>query len=253
MFENLASYLMRRCSFELWTKVLGHGNEWRQQLIDHLLSVIHVRQHETDEVAVTIKALVAADLSDEVISIVEKLIKENSAYAENESLQNLFILTAMKVRHPRLMHFIITFQCYNYIDIATIAIRNHFHAEAFAMLKKVSDKIAAIQVLIENEPGLSYAYQFAEYCQTAAVWSILGNAQLDSNLVNEAIESYIKAKDSSAYNKVVAKAHGPGSYQHLQRYLRMAELNAFDSLKYNLIALDSSNFTRINGQTYNHN
>ena len=235
LFESLASYLMRRCSLELWTKVLSHENEWRQQLISQLLAVIHVRQNETDEVTITIKALVAANLSKEVISIIEKLITENLAYAENESLQNLLILTAMKVRHSRLMHFVTTLQSYNFIDIAAIAIRNRFQAEAFTILKKVEDKIAAILVLIKNEPSLSYAYQFAEFCQTPAVWSMLGNAQLESHMINEAIDSYIKAKDSSMYNKVIAKAHGPGSYQHLQRYMRMAELNTFDSLRTNFL------------------
>lgn len=50
------------------------------------------------------------------------------------------------------------------------------------------------------------AYEFAERCNEAAVWSQLGRAQLQRDLVKEAIDSYIKAVDPSAYMEVVNAA-----------------------------------------------
>ncbi len=54
--------------------------------------------------------------------------------------------------------------------------------------------------------NLDRAYEFAEKCNEPAVWSQLGRAQLQKNLVKEAIDSYIKADDPSQYMEVVEVA-----------------------------------------------
>lgn len=46
------------------------------------------------------------------------------------------------------------------------------------------------------------AYEFAERCNEPPVWSQLAKAQLQKGLVKEAIDSYIKADDPSAYMEV---------------------------------------------------
>ena len=59
-----------------------------------------------------------------------------------------------------------------------------------------------LQVLIEHIGNLDRAYEFAERCNEPAVWSQLAKAQLQKGLVKEAIDSYIKADDPSAYMEV---------------------------------------------------
>ena len=66
------------------------------------------------------------------------------------------------------------------------------------------------QVLIENVQNLDRAYEFAERCNEAAVWSLLAKAQLQKNMVKEAIDSYIKADDPSTYTEVVEAANREG-------------------------------------------
>lgn len=61
---------------------------------------------------------------------------------------------------------------------------------------------AAVQVLIEHIGNLDRAYEFAERCNEPPVWSQLAKAQLQKGLVKEAIDSYIKADDPSAYMEV---------------------------------------------------
>lgn len=61
-------------------------------------------------------------------------------------------------------------------------------------------------MLIEHIGNLDRAYEFAERCNEPAVWSQLGRAQLQRCLVKEAIDSYIKAVDPSAYMEVVNAA-----------------------------------------------
>ena len=66
------------------------------------------------------------------------------------------------------------------------------------------------QVLIENIQNLDRAYEFAERCNDPQVWSLLAKAQLDKEMVKEAIDSYIKADDPSAYMEVVDAAKSSG-------------------------------------------
>lgn len=66
------------------------------------------------------------------------------------------------------------------------------------------------------------AYEFAERCNEPAVWSQLGRAQLQRDLVKEAIDSYIKAVDPSAYMEVVNAAsknskHAAAHYSSVSR------------------------------------
>lgn len=65
-------------------------------------------------------------------------------------------------------------------------------------------------MLIEHITNLDRAYEFAERCNESAVWSQLARAQLQQNLVKEAIDSFIKADDPTAYIDVVATAHETG-------------------------------------------
>jgi clathrin heavy chain len=52
---------------------------------------------DPEDVSVTVKAFMAADLPNELIELLEKLVVEGSAFSENRNLQNLLILTAIKV------------------------------------------------------------------------------------------------------------------------------------------------------------
>jgi clathrin heavy chain len=103
---------------------------------------------------------------------------------------------------------------------------------------------------------LDRAYEFAERCNEPAVWSQLAKAQLQQGLVKEAIDSFIKADDPSAYIDVVETSHKTGmlrtkrefnyvigllfkflmmlcmiteSWEDLVRYLQMARKKARES------------------------
>ena len=135
---------------------------------------------------------------------------------------------------------------YDAPDIANIAIGSELYEEAFAIFKKFEVNSSAVQVLldlilvyiccvcievflypfvqvlIENVANLDRAYEFAERCNEPAVWSQLGKAQLQQAMVKEAIDSYIKADDPSAYLDVVDTASKTDSWEDLVRYLQMA-------------------------------
>ena len=135
------------------------------------------------------------------------------------NLQNLLILTAIKADKTKVMEYINRLDNYDAPDIANIAIGSELYEEAFAIFKKFEVNSSAVQVLIENVNNLDRACEFAERCNRPAVWSQLGKAQLQQAMVKEAIDSYIKADDPSAYLDVVDTATRTDSWEDLVRYL----------------------------------
>jgi tetratricopeptide (TPR) repeat protein len=113
------------------------------------------------------------------------------------------------------MEYINRLDNYDAPDIANIAINNQLYEEAFAIFKKFDVNTSAIQVLIDHVANLDRAYEFAERCNEPAVWSQLAKAQLQQGLVKEAIDSFIKADDPSAYIDVVETAHKTGDFLFL--------------------------------------
>lgn len=66
-------------------------------------------------------------------------------------------------------------------------------------------------------------------CNEPPVWSQLARAQLQQGLVKEAIDSFIKADDPSAYVDVVETTHRTSHWEDLVRYLQMARKKARES------------------------
>ena len=139
------------------------------------------------------------------------------------------ILTAIKADKTKVMEYINRLDNYDAPDIANIAIGSQLYEEAFAIFKKFEVNSSAVQVLIENVSNLDRAYEFAERCNEPAVWSQLGKAQLQQKMVKEAIDSFIKADDPSAYLDVVETASNTESWEDLVRYLQMARKKSRDT------------------------
>lgn len=227
----------------------------QQVLIHYNTLFVHTQVVQTalsetqdpEEISVTVKAFMAADLPNELIELLEKIVLDNSSFSEYRNLQNLLILTAIKADRSRVGEYINRLDNYDAPDIASIAIANELYEEAFAIFKKFDVNTSAIQVLLDNVKNLDRAYEFAERCNEPAVWSLLAKAQLDKGMVKEAIDSYIKADDGSNYMEVVRVCTGSGQaaaateagdadsdtstmhYEDLVRYLTMAKQKARDS------------------------
>ncbi|KAG9509753.1 Clathrin heavy chain 1, partial [Fragariocoptes setiger] len=229
LFKTEARYLVKRRDPELWAQVLQDTNPYRRQLIDQVVQTALSETQDPEDVSVAVKAFMSADLPNELIELLEKIVLDNSVFADHRNLQNLLILTAIKADRTRVMDYINRLDNYDAPDIAGIAITSELYEEAFAIFKKFEVNTSAIQVLIENIKNLDRAYEFAERCNEPAVWSLLAKSQLSEGLVKEAIDSYIKAGDPTNYKDVVATAHQHGSWEDLVRYLQMARKKARES------------------------
>ncbi|XP_076364497.1 LOW QUALITY PROTEIN: clathrin heavy chain 1-like [Tachypleus tridentatus] len=229
LFKSEARYLVRRKDQELWAEVLNDTNPFRRQLIDQVVQTALSETQDPEDISVTVKAFMTADLPNELIELLEKIVLENSAFSDHRNLQNLLILTAIKADRTRVMEYINRLDNYDAPDIANIAIGSELFEEAFAIFRKFDVNISAVQVLIEHIQNLDRAYEFAERCNEPAVWSQLAKAQLDQGLVKEAIDSFIKAGDPSSYMDVVQTAHKTENWEDLVRFLQMARKKARES------------------------
>ncbi|KAF5272050.1 hypothetical protein FQR65_LT05031 [Abscondita terminalis] len=229
LFKSEARYLVKRREAEMWAEVLNENNPYRRQLIDQVVQTALNETQDPEDISVTVKAFMTADLPNELIELLEKIVLDSSVFSDHRNLQNLLILTAIKADATRVMDYINRLDNYDAPDIANIAINNHLYEEAFAIFKKFDVNTSAIQVLIDQVNNLDRAYEFAERCNEPAVWSQLAKAQLNQGLVKEAIDSYIKADDPSAYMDVVETASKNNSWEDLVRYLQMARKKARES------------------------
>lgn len=174
-----------------------------------------------EQVSVTVKAFMTANLPHELIELLEKIVLQNSAFSNNPNLQNLLILTAIKADKTRVMDYINRLDHFDGPAVGDIAIGSELYEEAFAIFKKFNQHLPAVKVLVENIQSLARAQEYATKVDLPEVWSLVAKAYLQQGDVVEAINSYLKAKDSNDYVEVIDAAHRTGNYSELVQYLRM--------------------------------
>ncbi|KXS18347.1 clathrin heavy chain [Gonapodya prolifera JEL478] len=222
MFKHQARYLVKRRSPELWQSVLNNDNPYKRQIVDQVVGTALPDTQDPEDVSITVKAFMAADLPNELIELLEKLVLENSAFSDNRNLQNLLILTAIRADRSRVMDYVTRLNNYDAPDIAGIAITNTLFEEAYAIYKKYEQHLEAVKVLIENLDHVDRAYEYAEKVDKPDVWSRLAKAQLDHARVKDAIDSYIKADDPTNFIEVISVAERENKFDDLVRFLLMA-------------------------------
>ncbi|KAJ3329008.1 hypothetical protein HDU76_008837 [Blyttiomyces sp. JEL0837] len=222
MFKHQARYLVKRRDPDLWNLALQPDNAYRRSLVDQVVATALPETQDPEDVSITVKAFMAADLPNELIELLEKLVLEGSAFSDNRNLQNLLILTAIKADKTRVMDYITRLENFDAPDIANIAVGSELFEEAFYIYKKYDQHVNAITVLIANIGNLDRAYEFADKVDKAEVWSKLAKAQLDTLRFKDAVDSYIKADDPSNWAEVIEVAKTTEKYDDLVRFLQMA-------------------------------
>lgn len=126
LFKLQAKYLVERKSPELWARVLDPANETRRKTIDQTISSALPECTNSDEVTVTVKAFIQAELHSELIELLEKIVLHRSEFAQARNLQNLLILTAIRADKTRVMDYINRLTCYNGPEIAKVALGEEY-------------------------------------------------------------------------------------------------------------------------------
>jgi clathrin heavy chain len=222
LFRHQASYLVERQNAELWATVLDPENANRQNLVDQVISTALPNTKNPDDVSETVRAFMAADLPEQLIELLEKIVIQNSEFSEDPNLQNLLLLTAIKADKSRVMDYINRLDKYDAPELAVIAISSELFEEAFTIYDKFKLFEEGISVLITKVGDLDRAYEYAERIDKPEVWSNLGKAQITALNVKGAIDSFCKAKDASDYLNVIEASNSTDSWEELQTFLEMA-------------------------------
>ena len=206
---------------DLWAKVLEPDNPFRRQLIDQVVSTALPESKNPDQVSVTVKAFMTADLPHELIELLEKIVLQNSAFSGNPNLQNLLILTAIKADHSRVMDYVNRLDNFDGPAVGEIAVSSELYEEAFAIFKKFTLNVPAVNVLLDNIGSIERAVEFANRVEEDDVWSQVGKAQLKEDLVSDAISSFIRANDTTQFLDVIRAAERVDAYHDMVEYLLM--------------------------------
>jgi len=232
LFRLQARYLVERQSPDLWALVLNSENEHRRNVIDQVVSTALPESTNADEVSATVKAFISADLPNELIELLEKIVLHNSDFSNNRNLQNLLILTAIKADKSRVMDYINRLDNYDGQEIAKIALGEPYclYEEAFLIYQKCGSHREAMETLLGNIESLDRAQEFATKCNDQQVWYKLGKAQLSKGQITEAVDSYLKAEDPADFSEVISLAEQQEKFEDLKRYLLMARGKTKDQL-----------------------
>jgi clathrin heavy chain len=76
-------YLVRRRDPELWVEVLNEENPYRRQLIDQVVQTALSETQDPEDISVTVKAFMTADLPNELIELLEKIVLDNSVFSDH--------------------------------------------------------------------------------------------------------------------------------------------------------------------------
>lgn len=236
LYKDLARYLVERQDLELWAKALDSGNHLndaedtatespaRRSLIDQVVQSALPEAKNPDEVSMTVKAFMNADLPNELIELLERIVLQGSDFSNNRNLQNLLILTAIKAGKERVMDYVNRLDNFDGPDIARIAVGEQYqlYEEAFVIYQKTNFPVEAIGVILDYLDDMERATEFADRVNEPAVWSRLAKAQLAHGCVHDSMSAYIRAGDAAEFQNVIACAERESNYEDLIPYLKMA-------------------------------
>nr|AQQ11752.1 clathrin heavy chain 2 [Chara australis] len=229
LFKIQSRYVVERQDDELWAKVLDPKNKFRRQLIDQVVSTALPESKSPEQVSKAVMAFMTADLPHELIELLEKIVLQNSAFSGNPNLQNLLLLTAIKVDTTRVMDYINRLDNFDGPAVGEIAVAAELYEEAFAIYKKFSHNVLAVNVLLDNIGSIERAVDFATRVEESEVWTQVGKAQLREGRIGDAIDSFIRANDVSLYSEVIMAAELAEAFEELVKYLIMVRKTVKES------------------------
>ena len=224
LYRLQAQYLVNRQNKELWTQVLKPDNPHRSAVVEQVVSTALPDSKNVEEVSVAVQAFLAANMPEELLGLLEKLVLHNVEFSGYKKLQNLLITTAIKTDSSRVMDYITRLDNYDGAEIAKVALNDDYklYEEALVIYKKINEPVKAIEVLIEKIQSLERATEFAEKINNPDVWTVLGKAYMDREMFNEAVDCFIKAQNGDYFEELIELNKKFEDYDKLLQYFDMA-------------------------------
>ncbi|KAH0790147.1 Clathrin heavy chain 1 [Histomonas meleagridis] len=222
LYKEQARYCVARQDPELWARVLSPENEHMKLVVDAVISTALPECDDPDKVSQTVKAFIDANIPTQLLGLLEKVVMESPQFQNNTSLQNLLIITAIKSDTSRVMTYVTRLNDYTWDKICEHLIQSQLYDEAIASYKKFNQNVEAVKVMLNYKKSIQAASDWAQHCDEPAVWGEVGRAQLAEGLVVDAIDSFVKARDTKEYNKVIQLCEEQNQYGALVTFLELA-------------------------------
>ena len=89
--------MVSRQSKELWKLVLSEENEHRKEIVDQVITTELPESKNPEEVITAVQSFMESGLTTELMSLLEKIVLHNSDFSKYKKLQNLLIITAIRL------------------------------------------------------------------------------------------------------------------------------------------------------------
>ena len=76
---------------DLWAEVLTDENQYRRPLIDQVVQTALAETQDPEDISVTVKAFMAADLPNELIELLEKIVIDSSVFSDHRYVKYILL------------------------------------------------------------------------------------------------------------------------------------------------------------------
>ena len=230
LYRLQAHYLVERQNKDLWGIALQEDNPHRPSLVEQVVSTALPESKQVEEVSVTVQAFMQADMPEELLGLLEKIVLHSNQFSGFKKLQNLLIITAMKTDKSRVMDYINRLDNYDGAEIAKSALNDEYqlYEEAFVVYKKINQPVDAIKVLLNYLHVMERASEFADKVNTPDVWTELAIAYMNNKQFDESVDCFVKANNPSYYEEIIALSKEHDNHEKLLEYFDMARVKKKD-------------------------
>lgn len=85
---------------DLWASVLDKENPFRRQLIDQVVQTALSETQDPEDVSVTVKAFMTADLPNELIELLEKIVLDENSLFRDHRFETIFTQSLTLLGYP---------------------------------------------------------------------------------------------------------------------------------------------------------
>eukprot|EP00764_Aduncisulcus_paluster_P010279 gnl/Carplike_NY0171/353_a491_1596.p1 GENE.gnl/Carplike_NY0171/353_a491_1596~~gnl/Carplike_NY0171/353_a491_1596.p1 ORF type:complete len:1732 (+),score=681.12 gnl/Carplike_NY0171/353_a491_1596:3-5198(+) len=179
-----------------------------------------------EEVSGTIRAFDAANLTKELINVLECVIFGESLFSNNTFLQNLLILNSIQDMPERVSKYVSELSDYEGREVAESAVASELNEEALIVYKKFNLHVEALDVLVDHIRDMDRAEEYAQLHDVPEVWSRLAHSLLRMGRIEDGIKAFVRAEDPTAHPFVIRAAEESNNLAALVPFLEMARSKA---------------------------
>eukprot|EP00924_Labyrinthula_sp_SR-Ha-C_P001550 maker-scaffold_18-snap-gene-1.5-mRNA-1 protein AED:0.42 eAED:0.42 QI:0/0/0/0.66/1/1/3/0/1799 len=260
LYKELSLYCIDRQSTELWDMIVTYNENSsesvstggaatlklteaeKKKIIDTVVNYGLPQTKDQGKVTVCLKSFMKADMPNELIDLLDKLILQPDSTFTTSSLENLLLLTAVKTRREKVMYYIKVLKTYDGENIAEACLNQAepLTEEALEIYINKNLNVKAMEVIIDYLNDVERAVDFAKSLnfigntfdndlerrqEKKDVLSVLARHLHQKGEIKEALTYYIEAANPAHFAPLITSTKELNQeevYAVLVEFLQMA-------------------------------